>query len=175
MCPCPQGHQDRLLGGSARQARGADGQGSWGPGLLPQGGPAKLSPVTCLCGQACRPWCLSSPGQGAKEGGGRSAPGLLPPLPRVPPAEQGQCVALSLAGPPGPRSLGNFSIFPVSQRREGRVCPMVSGVWRPAASSEALETHPPDARSPCRWGPETGRPWGIRGTRPGCRPRDPRP
>lgn len=38
---------------------------------------------------------------------------------------------------------------------------MVAGVWRPAASSEALETHPPDAGSPRRSGPEAGWPGAL--------------
>ena len=37
----------------------------------------------------------------------------------------------------------------------------MAGVWRPVASSEALETHPPDARSPRRSGPEAGWPGAL--------------
>lgn len=40
-------------------------RGSGGLGFCPQGGPGKLSPVTCLCVERPPgPRCLSSPGQG---------------------------------------------------------------------------------------------------------------
>lgn len=162
LCPRPAGEAPGRLcqAGSGCRRTGVLGTWASAAGRTREAEPGNLPLWTGLPAMVpVQPWA-----GGAKEGGGRSAPGLLSPLPRVPPAEQGQCVALSLAGPPGPRSLGDFSIFSISWQRGGRVCPMVSGVWRPAASSEALETHPPDARSPRRWGPETGRPWGVRGT-----------
>lgn len=54
--PCPQGQQERLLGGSARLARGADGQEYWGPGLLPAGRMGEAEPHNLpLCGEASWP------------------------------------------------------------------------------------------------------------------------
>lgn len=55
-------------------------RGTGGLGFCLPGGWGKLSPITCLCMERPPgPRCLSSPGQGAKEAGDRSARSLLPP------------------------------------------------------------------------------------------------
>lgn len=136
------------------------------PGFCPPGGPGKLSPTSlCPCGNGLRGPLRASTASWAwaGEAGGRSkcGPSSRPPpaaAERPAPRSKAGRMALSLAGPPGPGPLSDFSGS--SEARKESVCHVTglgnvllearSGqVWRQRqAQPRVLERHPATPADP---------------------------
>ena len=160
--PCPQGQQERLLGGSARLARGADGQEYWGPGLLPAGRMGEAEPHNLpLCGEASWPTAPVQPWAGGlrKEGTGQLGASSR----RARPLSGSEPGELSC-----PRSLGDFSVFSISMGAQRQGVPG-GGRGLEAGSKLRGSGNPP---SRCQVSSQVGArgwlAWGVRGTGQGC-------